>query len=515
MTSKLTFDVVIIGSGVGGAAAALRLAPSGASIAIVERGGHLPKELENWDAQAVFVDRRYVSRDEKWSFDGAAPERPLAYYFVGGATKVFGGVLMRFRERDFEAIEYPDGISPAWPIQYRDLAIHYQSAEKQFGVHGQAGEDPWDPSIVPLPYGPIEHDPAIGTITRQLANRGLKPFHLPLALQRHVGGGCLRCGTCDGFPCMVDAKSDAEVALVRPALAYPNVTLLANTLVTRLELSKDGKTIGRVVATQNGSELALTAKVFVLAAGAINSAALLLKSAQGSFDRGLANSSGVVGRHYMAHNSSVIMGIGAKRTGTLFQKTFGINDFYFGDADYPYPMGNVQMIGKVQGPMLKARLPFLPGSMRQAIADRSVDWYAQSEDLPHPESRVTVDARGSIHLDRKVTNFESHRQLIKRTTGIMRSLGFPVVVTESLDARVTSHQCGTVRMGVDPGAAALDPFCRSYDHRNLFVTDGSFFPSSSGVNPSLTIAAQAFRAADHMMREDLGFGASIVKDVRP
>jgi len=410
-------------------------------------------------------------------------------------------------ERDLQEIEYPDGRSPAWPIGYQDLEPYYGEAERLFGVHGHTGVDPTEPATTSqLPFGPVDHDRPIEQLIYQLRDRGLRPFSLPLVLQRHSGGACVRCGTCDGYPCRVAAKLDAELALVRPALAYRNVTLLDNSMVTRLELDPASNKISRIVGLRDGQEFSLRAKIFVVSAGAINSAALLLRSAVGRSPRGIANSSGVVGRHYMAHNSSVVMAVGLKKTGTVFQKSFGVNDFYFGDERYPHPMGNVQMIGKMRGPMLAHRTPMLPPRLRQAIADRSVDWYLQSEDLPHPDSRVSVGADGSIRLDRKVTNLRSHKELVKRIRGLMRSLGYPVVLSEMLGPRTTSHQCGTVRMGTDPRQAALDAFCRTFDHPNLFVVDGSFFPSSAAVNPSLTIAAQALRVADHMLYEDFGIG---------
>ncbi|UVK41172.1 GMC family oxidoreductase [Mesorhizobium sp. AR10] len=507
MREQRDFDVIVVGSGVGGGATALRLASSGLSIALVERGTFLPREAENWNADEVFRRQRYQSPDERWSFDGGKPIKPASYYFVGGATKLFGGVMMRLRERDFQKIEYPDGLSPAWPIGYQDLEPYYGQAERLFGVHGHPGVDPTEPPLTSqLPFGPVDHDRPSEQFIYQLRDRGLRPFSLPLVLQRHSGGACVRCGTCDGYPCLVGAKLDAELALVRPAMAHRNVTLLDNSMVTRLELDPASNRISRIVGLRDGQEFSLRAKVFVVSAGAINSAALLLRSVGGRSPRGIANSSGVVGRHYMAHNSSVVMAVGLKKTGTVFQKSFGVNDFYFGDEHYPHPMGNVQMIGKLHGPMLAHRTPMLPPRLRQAIADRSVDWYLQSEDLPHPDSRVSVSADGSIRLDRKVTNLRSHKELVKRICGLMRSLGYPLVLSEMLGARTTSHQCGTVRMGSDPKQAALDAFCRTYDHPNLFVVDGSFFPSSAAVNPSLTIAAQALRVADHMLEEDFGIG---------
>jgi choline dehydrogenase-like flavoprotein len=497
-----SYDVVIVGSGIGGGTLAHALASSGLSILIVERGGFLPKEPENADPKAVFVDHRYAAPDEIWVLNGR-PTKPAAYYFVGGASKLFGAVMTRLRSEDFDELTFPEGLSPGWPITYEELAPFYNRAEELYGVHGGQGEDPTEPPhATSFPYGPIEHDPTVAKLVDSLKTRGLHPYHLPLSVMRHPGGPCIRCASCDGFPCRFDAKGDADICAVRPILSCANVELSIRTRAERFLLSADGRSIDSVVVNKEGDTRQIRAKLFVLAAGAINSAALLLRSAAGRFSRGLANSSNCVGRNYMAHNSSVLMAVRPLKTGITFQKTFGLNDFYFGDADYRFPMGNVQMIGKLQGAMLAAKLPFLPASLRQAIANRSLDWYAQSEDLPLAENRVWIDGSGSLHLDRRPSNLEPHRQLLRRVAKLMRGLGFPLVAIQRLGIRTTSHQCGTIRFGTDPAKDALDPLCRSYDHRNLFVADSSFFPSSGGVNPALTIAAQALRIADHMMKED-------------
>jgi len=500
---KSSYDIAIIGSGVGGSAAALRLAQSGLSVLVLERGSPLPREAENWSAEEVFVKRRYVARDELWSFNGEAPEQPLAYYNVGGASKLYGAVLIRLRQRDFEALEFPEGVSPEWPISYADLAPYYDVVEQCFGVHGLAGEDPTEPPRTgPLPFPPIPHDDRIVDVIDGLRAAGLKPFHLPLSLQQHAGGNCIRCGTCDGYPCRVDAKGDAEISLLNRALAHSNVTLWTKAKVERLHLQADGNRISHIAGRRDGESFEVSAKVIILAAGAINSAVLLLRSGDGRFSGGLANSSGMVGRNYMAHNSSVLMAFSPRRKNIFFQKTFGLNDYYFGDAAYPFPMGNAQMIGKLQAAMIAGQTPYLPNLLRREAVRHSIDWYLQSEDLPDLASRISVGGDSRIRFDRKLSNLEPHRQLVSRISGHMKRLGFPLVVTEMLGAKTTSHQCGTVRMGHDAATSPLDSYCRSYDHPNLFVTDASFFPSSAGVNPALTVAAQSMRAVDHILATD-------------
>jgi choline dehydrogenase-like flavoprotein len=327
-------------------------------------------------------------------------------------------------------------------------------------------------------------------------------------VQRHPGGACVRCKTCDGFPCKVHAKTDAEVAAVRPALATGRLTLKTNAKATRLVLTSDGRRVDAVEYEGEGGMERITASAIVLAAGAVNSAALLLRSACDKAPRGLANSSGLVGRNYMAHNNTALMSIGWKVNDTNFQKTICINDFYFGEDAFKYPMGNIQGLGKLQSGMLTAKQKHLPDFVGKLMAQRSVDWWIMSEDLPDAENRVMLQG-DTIRLNYTANNMRGHNRLVKRAASLMKKIGFKLYVTKHMGGLTVSHQCGTVRFGNDPGKAALNEFCRSFDHENLFVVDASFFPSSAAVNPALTIAAQAIRVADHMAKVDFGISGAI------
>jgi choline dehydrogenase-like flavoprotein len=243
--------------------------------------------------------------------------------------------------------------------------------------------------------------------------------------------------------------------------------------------------------------------VIVLSAGAVNSSVLLLRSACDKAPNGVANSSGVVGRHYMAHNNTALMCVGWNINNTNFQKTICINDFYFGDDEFPYPMGNIQGLGKLQTGMLTAKQRFLPSFIGDRMAERSVDWWIMSEDLPDPENRVILEG-DRIRLHYTENNMPGHWRLVKKTRSLMNAIGFPLNIAKHMGGLSVSHQCGTVRFGSDPAKAALDHYCRAFDHSNLFVVDASFFPSSAAVNPALTIAAQAMRVADHMAQQDFG-----------
>jgi len=495
----MDYDVVIIGSGVGGGCVALTLADTGARILILERGERLPREAQNWDAESVFVDLRYRSR-ETW-YDGKGNGfRPGQYYYVGGHTKFYGSAMFRFRERDFEAIEHEEGVSPAWPIRYADLEPFYAQAERLFGVHGQAGTDPTEPPRSgPYPHPPVPHEPLMERLFEKLKQRGLKPFHMPSAIDLGATGKCIRCQTCDAFPCRVDAKGDAETRLIDPALRHPNVTLQTGSLVTRLVTDDSGQRIVAIEVERGGETQRIRAKLVVLSAGAINSAVLLLRSTSSKHPKGLANASGMVGRHFMNHNATAFMSVMPFTVNdTHFPKTLAVNDYYFGGDAHDKPLGNLQMLGKIQEPMLRGAIPRVPKFLRSQLARHSVDWYATSEDLPHPDSRVKPLPNGGIELNWHRTNLRPHRRFVEVTRRLLKDIGFPIVLARPFGEDTPSHQCGTVRFGNDPAVAPLDAYCRAYDHENLFVVDASFFPSSAALNPALTVAAQALRAAQHI-----------------
>ena len=498
-------DVVIIGSGVGGGSVALQLAGSGARVLVLERGPVLPREAQNWDIEAVFCDQRYKTT-ETWYADGR-PFRPGMFYFVGGHTKFYGTAMFRFRERDFEAVVHDEGVSPAWPIRYSDLEPWYGQAEQLFGVRGQGGADPTDPPrSTPYAHAPVPHEPLLAQIEQRLRAQGLKPFPMPSAIDFGPGGRCLRCANCDAIPCKIGAKGDAEVRLIRPALTQNNVELRPGVLVERLITDDSGRRIVAADVVEDGVRRRITADLFVLSAGAINSAALLLRSASDRHPRGLANGSDVVGRHYMTHNTTALMAVHPfKRNTTRFPKTLAVHDFYFGASagrdPKDTPLGSLQLLGKIREPMLRGPLSAVPKFVRSALAEHSVDWYAQSEDLPHPDSRISLRPDGAINLHWHRTNLVAHRRWVARCRQILRGTGYPVVLSSSFGTEVVSHQCGTVRFGTDPTTSALDPFCKAWDHDNLYVVDTGFFPSSAAVNPALTLAAQALRVGQHLRTE--------------
>ena len=334
MAQSTHYDVIIIGTGAGGGTLAYRLAPSGKRILLLERGGYLPREKDNWDSRAVFVENKYKAK-VSWQDKDGKVFHPGIHYYVGGNTKVYGAALLRFRRQDFGEVKHHGGLSLAWPVTYEDLEPYYTEAEHLYHVHGQRGEDPTEPFAgAPYKYPPLRHEPRIQELHDDWTKMGYRPFHLPVGImldeEHREKSPCIRCNTCDGFPCLVNAKADAQVVCVDPALRSPNVTLLTQAYVTRLEASASGRAVSKVHVERDGERESYSADIVVVSCGAINSAALLLRSANDRHPRGLANSSDAVGRHYMCHNNSVMLAISKKPNPTVFQKSIGLNDFYFG-----------------------------------------------------------------------------------------------------------------------------------------------------------------------------------------
>jgi choline dehydrogenase-like flavoprotein len=493
------YDILIIGTGIGGATLAYALRNSGARILLLERGDYLPQEAQNWSPEAVFDQKRYKSRED-W-FDAAGkPFHPGVHYFVGGNSKVYGAALQRLRREDFEVLEHEGGISPAWPISYEDLEPYYRQAERIYGVHGQSGEDPTEPPrSSPFPFPSVPHEPYIADLAERLRRQGLHPYALPMGVDLRPGGRCIRCKTCDGFPCQVHAKSDADICCVRPALESPTVELWTHTYARRLLTDPAGRSVTAVEVERDGQIFAVHARTMIVSCGAVNSAALFMRSANERFPSGPGNSSDLVGRNYMVHNSTAVMAVDPiRRNASVFQKTLAVNDFYLKGPEWPYPMGNIQLIGKLQPGMLTAEQPLVPRALLKEIAGRSVDWWVMSEDLPDRENRVMLAADGSIRVCWRPNNMGTHKQLLAAARTMFRRAGYPIVLTQHMGIETNSHQCGTLCFGTDPASSVLDPWCRVHDLENLYVVDASFFPSSAATNPALTIAAQALRVAEHV-----------------
>ena len=538
------YDVIIIGSGAGGGTLARHLAPSGKRVLLLERGDWLPREPQNWSAADVFVDNRYVSPDTWYDGDGK-PFQPQVHYYVGGATKLYGAALYRMRKEDFGELRHHGGISPAWPIPYEEMEPYYTKAEQLYEVHGARGEDPTEPpASAPYPHPAVSHEPRIAQLAEDFAAAGLHPFHAPCGVMLREDNmpysACVRCSTCDGFPCLVHAKSDAEVLGVRPALEHPNVTLLTGATVVELRTNASGSAVTEVVVERGGNENPPTraaggrsgtngsgtgrsgaasgecesyaADIVVVSCGAANTAKLLLSSATDKHPAGLANGSDQVGRNYMFHDSQAVLAISKEPNPTVFQKTLGVNDYYFASDAWEFPMGNIQMVGKSVPDMYRGEKPVITklapfGVSLKEVAEHAVDFWLSTEDLPRAENRVTVDRDGKLTLAYSPSNDVARDRLLEQLRSLLGHLGMHehhliprwAYLENKIPVAGVAHQAGTCRFGSDPATSALNADCRAHELDNLYVVDTSFFPSISAVNPALTAMANAVRVGDHLL----------------
>jgi len=511
-----SYDVIIAGTGAGGGTLAHALAATGKRILLLERGDFLPGERDNWDPGPVFVDGRYVSKDTWYDADGQ-PFQPQVHYFVGGATKMYGAALYRLRPADFGEIQHADGPSPAWPLSYDDFEPWYTEAEWLYQVHGNHGEDPTEGRYSkPYPWPAVSHEPRIQQISDALHDNGYHPFAAPCGIllneANRPASTCIRCNTCDGYPCLVHAKSDAEVIAVRPILDRDNVTLLVNAEVESLQTDPGGGSVTGVVVSRGGQREVYAGDIVVVAAGAANTARILLRSATDRHPRGLANGSDQVGRNYMFHNSKAVVALGKEPNDTVFQKTLGLNDFYFAGDGRDWPLGNIQMVGKSNAAAMKGEEPKLtklaPHWSLDEVARHAVDFWLTTEDVPKPDNRVTVDGDGQVHLCYKQTNDAEAGGLYEQLREILNHVGLAAhhvldknfYMDMSIPVAGVAHQAGTCRFGTDPATSVLDVDCKAHELDNLYVVDTSFFPSIGAVNPALTVMANAIRVGEHLQQ---------------
>ena len=560
------YDAIIIGSGAGGGTLALHLAQAGKRILILERGPFLPQEKLNWNTSAVFLENRYHTR-EVWHDKDDKELHPQQAYYVGGQTKVFGAAMFRMRAEDFGVIQHEGGISPAWPISYADMEPYYTQAEELFHVHGDLGSAPsiaggygseYDPTepfhSKPYPYPSLGSEPRMAAIEASVRKLGVNTFPIPLGLKRNnadpVASKCIRCDTCDGYPCLVHAKSDADINCIRQIMHLPNVTLLTNARVLRLLTNAAGTAITAVEVQQadSTSPANYEAHIVCLCAGAVNSAVILLQSANEKHPTGLANGSDQVGRNFMYHQADAILALSTLENNDAYMKTWGTNDFYLRDTDpsYPFPLGQVQPIGSFHHEMMKGDAPPLtPGFILEGMKRHAVPWWLTTEDLPDPNNRVTLRssapsqhtgtspspagphpdssitpsnqsanittaAPGQIKLSYTPNNVKSFERLKDRWIDVLKKAGhadtsipFHAYFKKRIPLEGVGHQNGTLRFGHDAATSVLDVNCKAHQLDNLYVVDASFFPSASAVNPSLTIIANAIRVAQHLTNERL------------
>ncbi|WP_424094267.1 GMC oxidoreductase [Moorena producens] len=492
------YDFIIIGTGAGGGTLAYKLAPTGKKILILERGDFMPLEEQNRSNVDIFKRERYHA-PEIWYDTAEEPFFPQMNYAIGGNTKIYGAALLRLRERDFEKVQHQEGVSPEWCLKYSDFEPYYTEAEQLYKVHGQATSDPTEPfHSQDYPFEAIPQEPQIAEIYNAIAQQGLHPSYLPLGLTRQDD----------------DPTNDSEVSGIVPALEHPNVTLKTNAKVVCLHTNPSGLAVKGVEAEIAGQSYLFMGEIVVVACGAVNSAALLLHSANDRHPQGLANSSGQVGRNLMKSLMTAVVQLSTKPNSGAFQRSIYLNDFYWGDPDFPYPMGHIQNSGGLltdiifaeAPPLLSVLAKFMPGFGLKQLATRSIGWWVQTEDLPDPNNRVRIDGN-KLYIDYTPNNIEAHDRLIYRLTEVLKTIEKRLDSFQSgkiyprgeVPIQVMANQCGTCRFGDDPATSVLNRNCRTHDVENLYVVDGSFFPSNASVSPALTIIANALRVGDHLI----------------
>lgn len=509
------YDIIIIGTGSGGSTIAWKLAATGKKILILERGDFIPKEKENWDPHEVVTKGRYRTSEE-WYDKDDKPFKPFIHYTVGGNSKMYGAALFRFRESDFENVQHYGGVSPEWPLKYNDYESYYEQAEQLYSVHGQRGIDPsepWATSGYPLP--PLTYEPLIKDLEQRLKAIGLKPFPLPMGIKLPQDytetEAPVVLENFDGFPDLTDSKADAQVTCLRPALRHKNTTLLTNAYAEKLLTSEEGNRVTETVVIVNGERMMFSADHFFIACGAVNSAALFLRSANGKHPAGLANSSGQVGRNLMLHHNGCLVAFTKKKNDCVFQKSLGLADFYHGADDSEYPLGEIQLMGRNDPDTINWMGETLfPGKSYDELKQMSIDFWLTAEDLPSADNRVNLRPDGSIKISYTRTNYTAFEKLKTKLKNIFDKLGehdsdYKDVKWGGYDLDVSgmSHQNGTLRFGTDPALSVLDINCKTHDLENVYVVDASFFPSCGAFNPALTIAANALRVGDHFINTQL------------
>ena len=507
------YDIIIIGTGSGGSTMAYKLASTGKKILVLERGGFIPKEKQNWDPHEVVTAGRYRTT-EQWYDNNDKPFKPFIHYNVGGNSKMYGAALFRFRESDFTEVNHFGGVSPAWPFGYETLENYYSQAERLYTVHGKRGVDPTEPPAeneYPLP--PLPYEPMIQNLENSLQQLGLNPFPLPMGVKLPQDYTAIEAPVIlenfDGFPDLTESKADGQVTCLRPALRYKNVTLMTHAFVEKLLTNPSGE---RVVAAEtiiNGEKIKFTADTFIVACGAVNSAALFLRSANEVHPTGLANSSDQVGRNLMLHHNGCLVAFTKKKNGCVFQKSLGLADYYHGADDSKYPLGEIQLMGRNDpDTILWMGETLFPGKTYGELKEMSIDFWLTAEDLPDPANRVTLRNDGSIRVNYVRNNYIAYEKLKEKLKDIFKRLGeidsdFSDVKWGGYDLDISgmSHQNGTLRFGLDRRTSVLDLNCKTHDLENVYVVDASFFPSCGAFNPALTIAANALRVGDHLINE--------------
>lgn len=490
------------------------LVSAGLRVLMLERGNWVQRGPHNWAPDGSLMLTPFFSHEAPYQVNSDGKTEMMGYCAcVGGPSVFYGAVSMRLRERDFRPAANMVGDSGArWPITYPDLEGYYTRAEEALAVSGEAGVDPTEPMrstgfpMAPAPLSATSH--LIADAAREL---GLKPFRLPLAINYNTGNDrqkCVACTTCDTFACAIGAKNDLA-ATVLPQLIDRGLDLRTGTVAVRLVRRGDRVVEIECIEKASGRSVRYAGRLFVLSAGALGSPHLLLTSGLDEVNP----AGGHVGRYLMRHCNAIVYGIFRERPDPVgtFHKQLGIHDFYFGHRSIAHPKGKLGTIQQVQTPpaaLVEAVAPKPLGRLLRPGVPHLTGLLVIAEDQPQARNRVTIDPRRRdrfglpqlcITHDYSPRDIAARKALAQKSKAVMRLAGALFCYVHPI--KTFSHAVGTVRMGADPASAPLDQYCRYRGLSNLFVVDGSFMPTSAGINPSLTIAANALRVGDHAVRQ--------------
>lgn len=482
---RTRYDAVVVGSGAGGSTLAYRLATRGLQVLVVERGDYLkPGRQGLSEAPGIY----------QYHLGAGGPDGKS---FVGGQTKFYGSALYRMRESDFQSVEHESGISPAWPITYWDLEPYYQEAEALYAVHGSPAGDPSEPPRRrAFPHAPISHGPIVSELVERIERLGVSVAAIPRGLDYGPGGKCILCATCDAHYCQLDAKMDAEIAALRPALATGNVRVAVRTECLRVLTDRAGGHVTGVVIRRQGKEATVFADVVAVCAAIPGSAVLLRRSRTNKHPQGLGNDYGNLGRYLAGHSVGMIFPIVSwKKLPPLHTKTFAINGYYHGAPEWPFPLGVIQVAGQI---------PFWEKSSRlmrplaQLVGTHALTCFYMTEALATRDSGLLFEGDLIGRRIAPVHNAKSFAKLRELAVGIFRRAGYPTLAPRRVHD--VWHEVGTARAGTSPETSVVDMNCQVHGIEGLFVMDCSVLPSAGAVNTALTIIALALRAGDFIAR---------------
>jgi choline dehydrogenase-like flavoprotein len=468
-----TFDAVVIGSGIGGSTFALALAQRGMTVAVVDRGDFL--RPQGRDLTPVHL--AYVQRQPN----------------IGGQTKSFGAAMYRFRESDFRAVEMESGVSPAWPISYDDLEPFYAQAEVLYRVHGSSAHDATEPPrSTPWPHDPIPHQGPVQELVHRLRERaGVEVSYIPRSIDYDPsnGGKCVLCKHCDAYYCPRDAKFDAEIGALRPAVDTGRVSVFTKADALRILTTPDGRKVTGVVIRRDGREISLKAGIVCSSGGVTETPLLLWRSRSAAHPNGLANRSGALGRHWAAHTQSWVFPIAVNvQQDSFHQKTFAINSFYHSTPGVNAPAGVIQAAGNIEPTHMSRRHKYFV----QALLHNSFQTFIMVEALPSSSTGFVLSDNGAQVLAEPIRNPQTVKRLRRHARELFRAAGYPVLAPKMEEK---FHSVGTARMGETAETSVIDSHCRAHDVQGLYVVDSSSLPTAGALNTGLTIAAVALRAA--------------------